>query len=149
MKHFKLSKSSLAKLEGVNNDLVKVVKEAIKLTNVDFGITEGLRTKEKQEKLYREGKSKTMNSKHITGEAVDVLAYLDGHYSWALDSYYDIALAFKQAAKNVGVSLRWGGCWKNLDEIDDPKKEVLDYISKKRAQQKQPFIDAYHFELVK
>ena len=62
---FKLSKRSLSRLEGVNEQLVEVVKEAITLTKIDFGVTEGLRTLEKQKELVAKGASKTMKSKHL------------------------------------------------------------------------------------
>ena len=71
---FKLSSRSLKKLEGVDEGLVNVVSEAIKLTTVDFGVTYGLRTLEQQKELYEAGRSQTMKSKHLDGRAVDVVA---------------------------------------------------------------------------
>ena len=71
---YKLSNRSLGKLEGVDNKLVEVVKEAITLTTVDFGVTYGLRTVEEQKKLVAAGRSQTMKSKHLEGKAVDLMA---------------------------------------------------------------------------
>ena len=75
---FKLSKKSLAKLSEVNPDLQKLVKNAIGLSTIDFGISEGMRTRDRQQILYDTGKSQTMNSRHLTGHAVDVYAWKDG-----------------------------------------------------------------------
>ncbi|MCV5473136.1 M15 family metallopeptidase, partial [Escherichia coli] len=72
---FRFSCRSEKNLEGVRPQLVAVVRRALELTEVDFGITEGLRTKERQKQLVAEGKSQTMNSRHLTGDAVDVVAY--------------------------------------------------------------------------
>ena len=73
------------KLEGVDKTLVEVVKEAISLTKVDFGVTYGLRTLEEQQKLYDSGRSQTMKSKHLDGRAVDLMAYWEGQPSWELN----------------------------------------------------------------
>jgi peptidoglycan L-alanyl-D-glutamate endopeptidase CwlK len=75
---YKLSQRSLGKLEGVDANLVAVVKRAIELTKVDFGVVYGMRTVEEQEKLVAAGKSQTMKSKHLEGRAVDLMAYVDG-----------------------------------------------------------------------
>lgn len=120
---FKLSQRSLDKLQGVDKRLVAVVNRAIELTEVDFGITEGLRTKERQEQLVAEGKSQTLNSKHLRGMAVDVVAYVDGKVSWDKQHYQTIAEAFKQAADELNVSIRWGGNFKSF--FDGPHFELI------------------------
>lgn len=120
---FKLSQRSLDKLQGVDKRLVAVVNRAIELTEVDFGITEGLRTKERQEQLVAEGKSQTLNSKHLRGMAVDVVAYVDGKVSWDKQHYQKIAEAFKQAADELNVSIRWGGNFKSF--FDGPHFELI------------------------
>ena len=81
---FKLSKRSLRKLEGVDENLVAVVKRAIELTKIDFGVTFGMRTVEEQEALVAAGRSQTMKSKHLEGRAVDLMAYVDGKGCWEL-----------------------------------------------------------------
>lgn len=120
---YKLSKRSEDKLVGVDTNLVKVVRRAIELTEVDFGITEGLRTKERQALLVADGKSQTMNSKHITGRAVDVVAYVDSKVSWDKEHYITISKAFKQAAKELNVPIRWGGDFKSF--FDGPHFELV------------------------
>ena len=107
---FKLSKRSLDKLSGVHPDLVAVVKRAIETTEIDFVVTEGLRTKERQAELFKAGASTTMNSRHITGHAVDLAAWVgEVRWDWAL--YHKLADAMKKAAAEVNVPIVWGGDW--------------------------------------
>jgi peptidoglycan L-alanyl-D-glutamate endopeptidase CwlK len=113
---FKLSKKSLAKLDEVNPDLQKLVKNAIGLSTIDFGISEGMRTKERQQLLYNSGKSQTMNSRHLTGHAVDVYAWKDGAVSWEFEDYETINVAFSQAAKLTNIPYVWGGSWKSFKD---------------------------------
>lgn len=108
---FSLSTRSLDRLTGVHPDLVAVVKRAIEVTSVDFAVTEGLRTQERQRQLVAKGASKTMNSRHLTGHAVDLAPLIDGVIRWDWPPFYDIADAMKQAAKERGVSIVWGGDW--------------------------------------
>lgn len=113
---FKLSKKSLGKLSEVNPDLQKLVKNAIGLSTIDFGISEGMRTKERQQILYDTGKSQTMNSRHLTGHAVDVYAWKDGAVSWEFEDYETINVAFSQAAKLTNTLYVWGGSWKTFKD---------------------------------
>lgn len=113
---FVLSQKSLSKLEGVHPDLVRVVKRAIKLTPVDFRITEGLRTLARQRELVAAGASKTLRSRHLTGHAVDVVALVGGQVRWDWPLYPKIAKAFKQAAKEICVPITWGGDWTTLKD---------------------------------
>jgi len=113
---FVLGQRSLDRLKGVHPDLVKVVKRAIQITPVDFTVLEGLRTVERQKKLVAEGASKTMRSRHITGHAVDLAPVVDGETRWDWPLYRKMAPAIKQAAKEVGVSIEWGGDWKTFKD---------------------------------
>ena len=108
---FQLGATSLARLKGVHPDLVKVVKRAIELTPIDFTVLEGLRTKERQKQLVAKGASKTMNSYHITGHAVDIVPLVDGKVTWDWKYYHQLAPIMKQAAKELGVNITWGGDW--------------------------------------
>ena len=118
-----LNKRSLDRLKGVNPYLVEVVLRASNLSSVPFIVTEGIRTIQRQAELVSRGASKTMASKHITGRAVDVAAVVDGKVSWEWKYYAQISVAFKQAAKELGISLRWGGDWKYFK--DGPHFELL------------------------
>jgi peptidoglycan L-alanyl-D-glutamate endopeptidase CwlK len=130
--------------------LFDVVLEAISLTKVDFGVICGLRTEEEQRALVEKGASQTMKSKHLTGDAVDLMAYIDGRGTWELNVYDDIAEAMREAAKNQGVRIRWGAAW-HIPDIAEWNLSMEDamnsYIDERRAERKRPFIDAPHFEL--
>lgn len=147
---FKLSKRSLAKLEGVDTRLQAVVHHAISVTKVDFGVICGLRTVEEQKALVAKGASKTMNSKHLTGNAVDLMAFIGPRASWELNLYDDIADAMRAGALKVGVQLRWGAAWhKNLNDWRGTAEDLMnEYVDLRRSQGKRPFIDGPHFELV-
>ena len=148
---FKLSKRSLSRLEGVKPELVKVVQRAISITSVDFGVIQGLRTMEEQRELVAKGASQTMKSKHLTGDAVDVMAYVGSRGSWEMSLYDDIADAFKLAAIEEDVQIRWGAAWQvtDLREWDGTMQDAMDeYIDLRRSQGRRPFIDGPHFELM-
>lgn len=113
---FRLSARSRANLVGVHSDLVLVVQRALQLSVVDFSVTEGLRTAERQRQLVAEGKSQTQNSRHLTGHAVDVVAYVPGQDPWAWEHYERINEAFQRAASEIGVPIIWGGSWKTLKD---------------------------------
>ena len=148
---FKLGKRSLEKLEGVDESLVAVVKRAIELTNIDFGVIYGLRTVEEQEKLFAAGKSQTMKSKHLEGRAVDLMAYVDGKGCWELNVYDDLCDAMKEAAKELGVAIKWGAAWSEGDICSysgSSEDAMMSYIDLRRSQGRRPFIDGPHFELM-
>ena len=109
---YQLGAKSKAKLTGVHPDLVKVVNRAIQITDIDFTVLEGLRTVERQRQLVKAGASKTMNSRHITGHAVDLAPLLNGAVSWDWPLYHKLAKHVKQASKDVGVTIEWGGDWR-------------------------------------
>lgn len=112
---YKLGERSQLRLKGVHPDLVRVVEHAIDISAVDFTVLEGLRTPERQKLLRDSGASQTLNSRHITGHAVDLGALVDGEVRWDWPLYHQIAKAMKQAAKQVGVDITWGGDWKMRD----------------------------------
>ena len=148
---FKLSERSMAKLEGVDSRMQDVVKEAITLTKIDFGVICGMRTEDEQRELVAKGASKTMKSKHLDGLAVDLMAYIGSRASWELNLYDDIADAMAEAARNNNVKIRWGAAW-HVDSIADWNFTMQDamnsYVDLRRAQGRRPFIDGPHFELM-
>jgi len=147
---FRLSGRSLSKLAGVDEHLVAVIKTAIHLTKTDFGVICGVRTIEEQRQLVAKGASKTMKSKHLDGDAADLMAYIGPRGSWELSLYDDIADAMKQAAIATGVSLRWGAAWhiNDIRKWDGTMEEAMnEYVDLRRSQGKRPFIDGPHFEL--
>lgn len=118
---FTFSKRSLERLQGVHPDLVKVIKLALSFSEVDFAVTEGVRTVERQKQLVAAGASKTMNSRHIPGKdgfskAVDVAAVVGNSIRWDWPLYAKIAEAVKKAAKECNVKIVWGGDWKTFKD---------------------------------
>ena len=113
---FSLGPRSKQRLRGVHPDLVKVVERAIEITDVDFTVLEGLRTPERQKALVEAGASQTLNSRHITGHAVDLGAWVGDEVRWDWPLYHKIAAAMKEAAKQEGVSIVWGGGWRTFKD---------------------------------
>jgi peptidoglycan L-alanyl-D-glutamate endopeptidase CwlK len=113
---FSLGPRSKQRLRGVHPDLVKVVERAIEITDVDFTVLEGLRTPERQKALVEAGASQTLNSRHITGHAVDLGAWVGDEVRWDWPLYHRIAAAMKDAAKQEGVSIVWGGGWRTFKD---------------------------------
>ena len=110
-----LNSRSLKALKGVHPDLVRVVMRAADLMPDGFIITEGLRTVERQKELFAKGLSKTMNSRHITGHAIDFAPLLsDGTITWKWAAFAPIATSFKKAAAELKVPIVWGGDWKSF-----------------------------------
>ena len=145
---FKLSQRSLDRMKGVDERLVNVVKRAIEISEVDFMVTEGLRTEARQKQLVAAGASQTMKSKHLVGKAVDLAAVVDGKIRWDFGLYYKIASAMYRAAKILNVNLTWGSVWdKSVLELDDPEKDVLNYSLRRKAQNKSVFLDGPHWEI--
>ena len=151
MSEFKLSRRSLDRLEGVNDDLVAVVRFAINATKTDFGVIQGLRTIEQQKELVAKGASQTMKSKHLDGNAVDLMAYINGRGSWELNLYDDIADAMKEGAEAAGVAVRWGAAWHipDIRKWNGTMEEAMnEYVDLRRSEGRRPFIDGPHFELM-
>lgn len=113
---FKLGSRSLQRLQGVHPDLVRVVKRAISITEVDFTVLEGLRTIQRQRQLVASGASQTLNSRHLTGHAVDLGAFVGNTVRWDWPLYHKIAAAMKEAAKQENVTIKWGGDWKRFKD---------------------------------
>jgi peptidoglycan L-alanyl-D-glutamate endopeptidase CwlK len=146
---YRLGKRSWTELHGVHPDLVSVVTRAIEITEQDFSVHDGIRTKAEQQALVDRGASKTMNSRHITGHAVDLVPYINGKLRWEWGPIYLIAAAVRQAADELGVSIRWGGCWDRLltDSDEDPAAMVEGYVARRKSRGRSAFIDGPHFEL--
>lgn len=112
---YALSTKSQDRLKGVHPRLVAVVKLAITISAVDFAVLEGVRTVERQKELLAAGASQTMRSRHLSGHAVDLGAIVGGQVRWDWPLYDKIAEAMKEAAKQLGTPIEWGGEWKMRD----------------------------------
>jgi peptidoglycan L-alanyl-D-glutamate endopeptidase CwlK len=108
-----LTHRDLARLAGVHPDLVRVVHRARVAMPAPLGfvVTDGVRTAERQRQLVAQGASRTMNSRHLTGHAVDLAVTLDGEVRWDWPLYPRLAAIVKQAADAESVALIWGGDW--------------------------------------
>lgn len=113
---FKFGKRSQAKLEGVHPDLVRVMELAISRSSLDFAITEGLRTLEKQKEYLKAGASTTLRSRHLTGHAVDVAIFLGKELRWDWPLYGKLASIVKIAAVDLQIPIEWGGDWKKFPD---------------------------------
>jgi len=123
---YSLGIRSKARLKGVHPDLVKVVEKAIQLTTVDFTVLEGMRDAVRQKKLVDSGASQTLNSRHLTGHAVDLGAWVDDQVDWSWPLYHKINAAMQEASKLVGVPIEWGGNWRTFKDgphFQLPRKE--------------------------
>ena len=133
-----LGQRSLTRLEGVHPDLVRVVKKAAILSNLDFTVLEGLRSAERQKQLVSQGASKTMNSRHLTGHAVDLGALIDGSVRWDWGLYLKLGEVMRAASLAEKIPIRWGGTWKLLSAIEGPiTSKILS----------RSFPDGPHFEI--
>ena len=113
---YSLSTRSLKKLDGVHPDLVDVVKRAIEITEIDFGVSEGVRTLETQKEYLEKGVTTTLKSRHLTGHAVDLFAYVGRQARWEMPLYEKIAFAVKKAAYELKTPIEWGGDWKSFKD---------------------------------
>lgn len=150
-----LSTSSESKLMGVHRDLVRVVRTADRLLptinqNVEFIVGEGVRTIERQRQLFAAKATRTMDSRHLTGHAVDLWAMVDGDVRWDWGLYYVLGEAMRQAAIREDVPLVWGGVWDLRIDALTPggtQDDVEAYVTRRRNAGQQAFIDGPHYEL--
>ena len=138
---FRFSKGSIDNLMGVDHRLVLVVSRGLLYSPIDFKVQEGIRSKARQVELVKQGRSKTLHSKHLFGKAIDLVAvgdinrdgrtdHMDRKLVWDPDTYHTIANAMMRASSEVGIPIRWGGDWDFNPETDED------------------FFDGPHFELV-
>lgn len=155
---YRLGSRSLSELQGVHPDLVRVEKRAIRITKQDFSVHDGMRTLAEQRRYVARGVSRTMNSKHLKqsdgwGHAVDNVPYINGKLRWEWPPIYEIAYAMNVAARELGVALRWGGCWDiRFDDVElrsaaGAKRLVDQYVARRRKMGRRAFIDGPHYEL--
>lgn len=111
-----LDARSLKRLEGVHEDLVKIVKRAFDMSPNEFIVTEGLRTLERQKQLLAAGASQTLRSRHLTGHAVDLAVKVGAEVRWDWPLYNALAVVMKDAANQLGVPIEWGGDWKTFKD---------------------------------
>jgi peptidoglycan L-alanyl-D-glutamate endopeptidase CwlK len=121
---FHLSALSLKRLDGVDTRLVSVVKAAIEITEIDFTVVEGLRSMARQRELFQNHASETMNSRHLTGHAVDLAPWVHNQISWAWGDFNKLAPFILKAAQQLDVPIEWGGNWKPPHMKDGPHWQI-------------------------
>ena len=111
---YRFSQRSYDRMAGVRPELVAIASRALIISPIDFGVTEGLRSLERQRALVASGASQTLRSRHLTGHAIDVVAYIGAEVRWDWPLYEQIASAMRVAARELRVPLEWGGDWQIL-----------------------------------
>jgi peptidoglycan L-alanyl-D-glutamate endopeptidase CwlK len=114
-----LSERSLKNLDGVHEDLVRVVKRADELATeagLAFTITEGVRTLARQRQLVASGASSTMNSRHLTGDAFDFVPLVGNEPNWKWPAFWPLVEVFEKAAKELGVAIECGARWRRFPD---------------------------------
>lgn len=117
-----LGQRSLARLDGAHPDLVRVIKHAATISDIDFTVLEVLRTPERQRRLMASGATRTMKSRHLPhpgdgkSRAVDIAPMIVGEVSWAWPHYHRLAAIIKRAAAEIGVPIEWGGDWRTFKD---------------------------------
>lgn len=140
------------RLKGVDERLVKVVRLAANYLDFDLLVVEGLRTQTRQAELVKIGASKTMNSKHLIGKAVDLAPFVKGYARWDWPLFHVIFDAMRKAAfdNKVENAITWGGVWdRRIGQYSESEREVELYMSRfRRKSGQQPFVDGPHYEIV-
>lgn len=124
MTKYKLSKRSLQNIKGIDYRLIILIGLMLDDSPYDFVVTEGLRTNERQKQLVAEGKSKTMNSKHLTGKAFDIAILKDGEITWDIKYYREFANIIMQLAHRLGFNIECGAYWQSF--VDGPHIQIND-----------------------
>lgn len=124
---FKFSKRSLENLQGVHPDLVMVTTHALSLSPIDFVVIDGLRTLDEQKILVAKGKSRRLDSRHLTGHAIDFAAWVNGGISWDVAYYKRITEAFSKAAQQLDVRIVRGIDWPHFVDAGHIELDERDY----------------------
>lgn len=113
---WRFSINSEAQLKTVKPQLAAVMRRALELSPIDFRISEGKRSAERQALLFAHKATRTLNSRHLTGDAVDVAAVVGGQVRWDWPLYGQIAAAVKLAARELNTKITWGGDWSKFKD---------------------------------
>lgn len=152
---FRFGEKSESNLAGVHPDLVRAVRLALTLSDINFSVHEGVRTLERQQKLFATGASRTLDSLHLTGDAVDLVPYVDGHLRWEMPLCNQVAAAMHEACTRLHERLVWGRVWDmELEELDPEDFEGERAVYVRRYQRirginRYPLDDGPHFQRVK
>ena len=144
-----LNQTSLNRLKGVHPKLISVVNRAVEICSVPLLVAEGVRTLEKQKEYFTQGKSQTLNSRHLTGHAVDMYALLNNQLDFNDASVLKVADAMIKAARELNVNMTWGSAWKQniLGNTKTAYQLREDYKAMRKSLNAKPFLDNPHFEI--
>jgi peptidoglycan LD-endopeptidase CwlK len=146
MSSFKWGLRSLQNLSGIHPDLRRVADRALQLTTQDMTVIEGIRSLDRQRQLLAQGHTRTLNSRHITGHAIDVVPWPIDWDDW--DKFDNLATAFAQASRELEIPVVFGAAWhKPIGEFETGREAREDYVKTRRAQKRRPFLDFPHYEL--
>lgn len=149
---FRLGAKSEANLVGVKAPIVAVVRRAILITEIDFAVHEGVRQLERQRKLVASGASRTLDSYHLTGDAVDLVPYVDGVLRWEHALCNEVARAMFEASGQLGVPLIWGRVWDTAlieldpEDFDGERALYVERYQRVHGKKKWPLDDGPHFQ---
>lgn len=129
-----LDEKSLTRMHGVHPDLVRVVLRAAEISDIEFIVTEGVRSMKRQRALVASGASRTLRSRHLSGHAIDFAPVVEGEVTWKWPPFHLIAAAFKTAAAELGVSIVWGGDWPRFKDGPHIELDRKAYPSVKSAE---------------
>lgn len=152
---FRLGAKSEAELVGVHPGVVACVRRAILISEIDFAVHDGLRTLVDQKKLVASGASRTLDSYHLTGDAVDLVPYVNGKLRWEMPLCNEIAKAMLEASGQVGVRLVWGRVWDmelvelDPEDFDGDRAVYVQRYQRIHGAKKFPLDDGPHFQRVK
>jgi len=111
-----LGPRSISRLTDVHPDLVRVVHRTAVMSSLDFAVLEGWRNLDRQKQLLAQKATRTLNSRHLTGHAVDLAPMISGSVAWDWPLYHRLAKVVKAAAAHENVPITWGGDWRNFKD---------------------------------
>lgn len=145
---FVFGEKSEANLSGVHPDLVRVVRAALKISDMDFSVHEGVRSAETQAEYFVTGASQKILSRHLTGHAVDLYPFVAGKTRTDEGLFPALAEAVREAAIQEGVPVEWGAAWRRtLNASPSAEKAMSAYRLEQRLTGRKPFNDMVHFQL--
>lgn len=148
---FVLNVGSKKELLRVHEALVSIVEKAVQLSVQEFAVHDGVRTIAEQQQMVQRGAAQTLDSRHVSGHAVDLVPYINGKLRWEWPPIYLIADAMRIGAQELKIPLRWGGAW-DVDftnSTEPPEDLVSNYVARRKKQGLSAFIDGPHFELLR
>lgn len=149
---FQFGVASEKEFVGVDPRLVKCARIALGYSTQDYCCYDGIRTYKEQAQHVKDGTSKTMESKHLQGLAVDLVPWINGKPVWDWEGCYRIAVAMDKAATELGIAnlITWGGAWdRRLSDFGGDAKAYEAEVQAYRARHPgKDFIDGPHYEIL-